>query len=86
MPVISFLARFFVVKTRIEAWVLIYAIASGAVSRGVAYLSEFPGAGGWALFLASTVVVFIAGPVILDYVSERQRLGAQSSSSQSSAA
>ena len=59
-------ARLFVIKTRFEAYAVIYAIAVGAVTRGYAYLGEYPGFGGWLLFAACTGAVFIAGAKILD--------------------
>ncbi|RPF70907.1 hypothetical protein [Aurantiacibacter spongiae] len=59
-------ARLFVIKTRWEAFLIIYALALGATARGTAYLHEYPGWGGWALFLACTGAVFMAGAKILD--------------------
>ena len=58
--------RLFVIKTRLEAWAIIYALATGAVARGFHYLDEYPGVGGWLLFLACTGAVFMAGAKILD--------------------
>lgn len=60
------LARLFVIRTRIEAFLIIYALALGAVERGSAYLTQFPGWGGKLLFLACTGAVFMAGAKILD--------------------
>jgi hypothetical protein len=59
-------ARLFVIKTRFEAFLIIYALALGATERGAAYLQQFPGWGGKALFLACTGAVFMAGAKILD--------------------
>ncbi|RJY08135.1 hypothetical protein [Aurantiacibacter aquimixticola] len=59
-------ARLFVIKTRWEAFLIIYALALGATSRGAQYLEQFPGWGGYALFLACTGAVFLAGAKILD--------------------
>ena len=41
--------RLFTIKTRLEAWLVIYAIALGAVERGRYYLETYPGyrAGYW---------------------------------------
>lgn len=58
--------RLFVIKTRIEAYLIIYALALGATTRGAAYLDTYPGIGGWLLFLACTGAVFLAGAKILD--------------------
>jgi H+/Cl- antiporter ClcA len=62
------IGRLFVIKTRFEAWLVIYAIALGAVERGRHYLETYPGYGGWLLALACTGVVFIAGAKLLDSV------------------
>ncbi len=60
------IARLFVIKTRIEAFLIVYALALGAVERGSVYLHQFPGFGGKLLFLACTGAVFMAGARILD--------------------
>lgn len=62
------IARLFTIKTRFEAWLIIYAIALGAIERGRAYLEMYPGALGWALALCCTGVVFLAGAKLLDSV------------------
>jgi len=62
------IGRLFQIKTRLEAWLVIYAIALGAVERGRLYLETYPGWGGWMLALACTGVVFIAGGKLLDSV------------------
>ncbi len=59
-------ARLFVIKTRLEAFLIIYALATGAAQRGLVYLTQFPGWGGKLLFLACTAAVFMAGAKILD--------------------
>ena len=41
--------RLFTIKTRWEAWLVIYAIALGAVERGRLYLETYPGFQGWLL-------------------------------------
>jgi hypothetical protein len=60
--------RLFTIKTRLEAWLVIYAIALGAVERGRHYLDVYPGIGGWLLAVACTGVVFVAGAKLLDSV------------------
>lgn len=62
------LARLFTIKTRTEAWLIIYAIALGAVERGQHYVETYPGWGGWLLAAACTGVVFLAGAKLLDSV------------------
>lgn len=60
------IGRLFVIKTRLEAYFIIYALALGAIERGMVYLDQFPGFGGKLLFLACTCAVFMAGAKILD--------------------
>ncbi len=60
------IGRLFTIKTRFEAFLIIYALGLGATSRGVHYLTQFPGWGGKLLFLACTGAVFMAGAKILD--------------------
>lgn len=60
------IARLFTIKTRFEAFLIIYALALGATARGAHYLDQYPGFGGKLLFLATTGAVFLAGGKILD--------------------
>lgn len=62
------LARLFTIKTRFEAFLVIYAIAVGAVERGRHYMETYPGNSGILLALVCTGVVFIAGAKLLDSV------------------
>ena len=68
------IGRLFTIKTRGEAFLIIYALALGAVERGSAYLTQYPGFGGKLLFLACTGAVFMAGAKILDCVKYEQGL------------
>ena len=68
---LSKVARLFQIKTRFEAWLVIYAIALGAVERGRHYLEVYPGWGGWLLAVVCTAVVFVAGGKLLDSVAPR---------------
>ena len=65
-------SRLFVIKTKFEAFMVIYGLGLGAVERGVHYLHQYPGYGGWMLFAVCPVAVFMAGARILDSV-ERNR-------------
>jgi hypothetical protein len=60
------IARLFVIRHRLEAWAVIYALALGATTRGIHYLQLYPGLGGELLFLACTGAVFMAGAKLLD--------------------
>ena len=62
------IGRLFVIKTRFEAFLIIYALALGATARGAHYLDQYPGFGGKLLFLATTGAVFMAGAKILDCI------------------
>jgi hypothetical protein len=68
----SRIARLFVIKTKFEAFLVIYGLGTGAVERGVHYLQQYPGRPGQLLFLCSPLAVFMAGARILDSV-ERAR-------------
>ena len=61
-------ARLFVIKTRLEAYLVTYAIAVGAIERGVHYMQSYPGNGGVLLALACLGVPFIAGAKLVDSV------------------
>ena len=72
------IGRLFVIKTRFEAYAIIFALALGATSRGSAYLAEYPGFGGQLLFLATTGAVFLAGAKILDCIRLEQAMAERS--------
>ncbi len=65
--------RLFVIKTQWEAYLIIFALANGAMMRGRNYLLEYPGFGGWLLFWACSGAVFLGGASILDSVRYRQQ-------------
>lgn len=62
------LARLFTIKTRTEALLLTYAIAVGAIERGLHYVDQYPGYAGVVLALACLGVPFIAGAKLVDSV------------------
>ncbi|WP_312026108.1 hypothetical protein [Sphingomicrobium flavum] len=66
------IARLFVIKTRFEAYAVTYAIAVGSVSRGVAYLQQYPGWGGMMLFACCLGLPFVAGAKLLDAVRKKE--------------
>ncbi len=67
-------SRLFVIKNRFEAYVIIFALALGAMNRGATYLTQFPGIGGQMLFLAASGAVFLGGAAILDGLKAKQEL------------
>lgn len=68
------IGRLFVIKTRFEAFLIIYALALGSSARGMAYLDQYPGVGGQLLFLATSGAVFLAGAKILDCLKLEQEV------------
>lgn len=69
---LSKIGRLFTIKTRLEAFLIIYALGLGAVERGSVYLHQYPGWGGKLLFLACTGAVFMAGAKIFDCLKYEQ--------------
>jgi hypothetical protein len=65
------IARLFVIKSRWEAYAVIYALGLGGVERGNVYLAHYPGFGGKLLFMACLGAVVMAGSKILDAVRAR---------------
>ena len=59
------IARLFIIKTKFEAFVVIYGLGLGAVERGMHYLDQYPGIGGKLLFACCPIAVFMAGARIL---------------------
>lgn len=66
--------RLFTIKTKFEAFLVIYALALGATERGVVYMQQYPGTGGHLLAIACAGTVFMAGGKILDAVTMQRRL------------
>ena len=60
--------RLFTIKTKFEAFAIIYALSLGVVDRGVVYMAQYLGLGGKLLALACTGAVFMAGGRIIDAV------------------
>lgn len=66
------IGRLFIIKTKFEAFVVIYGLGLGAVERGMHYIDQYPGWQGKLLFCVCPIAVFMAGARILDSV-ERER-------------
>ena len=67
------IARLFIIKNRIEAFFIIYALALGGAERGKHYLDIYPGFGGRMLFVAAMVAVLMASAKILDALKYERR-------------
>ena len=65
--------RLFVIKTKFEAFLVIYGLGLGSVERGVQYLGQYPGWGGKLLFAACPIAVFMAAARILDSLDRERR-------------
>jgi hypothetical protein len=66
--------RLFTIKTKFEAFLVIYALALGATERGLVYMDQYPGTGGYLLALACTGAVFMAGGKIIDALELQHKL------------
>jgi len=62
----SRIVALFTIKTKFEAFLVIYGLGLGAVERGMHYLTAYPGLPGKILFAACPIAVFMAGGRILD--------------------
>lgn len=62
----SRIRRLFTIKTKFEAFLVIYGLGLGAVERGIHYLQTVPGTAGWIMFAVCPLAVFMAGGRILD--------------------
>jgi hypothetical protein len=69
--------RLFIIKTKFEAFLITYALATGAVARGQVYLAEYPGWGGKMLFLATTGAVFLAGAKMIEAIELHRAYGSE---------
>ena len=60
------IGRLFVIKNRFEACAVIYALAVGAIERGMHYLQVYPGFAGWMLMTVCPIAVFMAGARLME--------------------
>ncbi len=65
--------RLFVIKNRFEACAVIYALALGAIERGLHYMQVYPGVAGWLFMAACTCAVFMAGARLLEFTRRDNR-------------
>lgn len=56
----------FVIKNRLEACAVIYALAIGAIERGMHYLEVYPGYAGWMLMTVCPIAVLMAGARLME--------------------
>lgn len=62
------LARLFTIKTKLEVFLLTYALGLGAAERGKDYLIQYPGNMGNVFFVMCGVAVFVAAAKMLEAV------------------
>lgn len=70
------IARLFTIKTKLDVFLITYALGLGAVKRGQEYLVQYPGNIGKVFFLLCTGVVFIAAAKMLEAVEYQNAFGA----------
>ena len=75
MSLMERIKRLFTIKTKFEAFVVIYALALGASERGVVYMHQYPGVGGQLLALVCSGAVFMAGGKMLDALELQRSYG-----------
>ena len=66
-------ARLFIIKTKFEAFLVIYGLGLGAVERGMHYHAAISRLRGKMLFAVCPIAVFMAGARILDSVEREQQ-------------
>ena len=69
------LARLFQIKTKVEVFLITYALGLGAVKRGQDYMVQYPGKIGWVFFALCTGAVFVAASKMLQAVEYHQQFG-----------
>ncbi len=62
------LKRLFQIKTKLEVFLITYALGLGAVMRGQEYLAQYPGNLGKVFFALCTGAVFLASAKMLEAV------------------
>ena len=69
------IVRLFTIKTKLDVFLITYALGLGAVKRGQDYLVQYPGNVGKVFFLLCTGAVFIAAAKMLEAVEYQNAFG-----------
>ena len=69
------LKRLFQIKTKLEVFLITYALGLGAVMRGQEYMHQYPGTIGKVFFLLCTGAVFLASAKMLEAVEYQRAFG-----------
>ena len=67
--------RLFQIKTKLEVFLITYALGLGAVMRGQDYMQQYPGNIGKMFFVLCTGAVFLAAAKMLEAVELHQAFG-----------
>jgi hypothetical protein len=67
--------RLFTIKTKLEVFLITYALGLGAAERGKDYMVQYPGNIGNVFFGLCGVAVFVAGAKMLEAVELHQAFG-----------
>ena len=67
--------RLFQIKTKLEVFLITYALGLGAVMRGQDYMQQYPGNIGKMFFVLSTGAVFLAAAKMLEAVEFHKAFG-----------
>lgn len=69
------IARLFSIKTKLEVFLITYALGLGAAERGKDYMVQYPGNVGKMFFVLCTVAVFIAASKMLEAIELHKAFG-----------
>lgn len=69
------IARLFTIKTKLEVFLITYALGLGAAERGKDYMVQYPGNVGKMFFVLCTVAVFIAASKMLEAIELHKAFG-----------
>ena len=66
------IARLFTIRTKLEVFLITYALGLGAAERGKDYMVQYPGNIGHMFFVLCGVAVFVAAAKMLEAVELHQ--------------
>ena len=69
------IARLFSIRTKLEVFLITYALGLGAAERGKDYMIQYPGNIGKVFFVLCTAAVFIAAAKMLEAVEFQRAFG-----------
>jgi hypothetical protein len=69
------IARLFTIRTKLEVFLITYALGLGAAERGKDYMAQYPGHIGHMFFVLCTFAVFIAASKMLEAIEFQRAFG-----------